>query len=162
MVGNVKGHYEWLWVRSIVLEDLYLTVDICNCTFCVKIIGQNDTLQLLLGRHSIFDIIKFSWSKQILSDYRNGRKNLDREFRHWFCFFWSNYNELKWHCSNGIITALFRLFKFLEFLRYIAQAISNLFSNLRFSCFPFGFEGRMWDLIVSVPDHCLSFYLENM
>ena len=23
----------------------------------------------------------------------------------------------------------------------------------------FGFEGRMWDLIVSVPDHCLSFYV---
>ena len=21
-----------------------------------------------------------------------------------------------------------------------------------------GFEGRIWDLIVSVPDHCLSFY----
>ena len=32
---------------------------------------------------------------------------------------------------------------------------------LTFSCFyfPFGFEGRMWDLIVSVPDYCLSFYL---
>ena len=28
-----------------------------------------------------------------------------------------------------------------------------------FSYFPFGFEGRMWDLIVSVPDHCLSFLL---
>ena len=26
---------------------------------------------------------------------------------------------------------------------------------------PFGFEGRMWDLIVSVPDHCLSFYFFN-
>ena len=26
--------------------------------------------------------------------------------------------------------------------------------------FPFGFEGRMWDLIVSVPDHCLSFYFK--
>ena len=25
---------------------------------------------------------------------------------------------------------------------------------------PFGFEGGMWDLIVSVPDHCFSFYLE--
>ena len=25
-------------------------------------------------------------------------------------------------------------------------------------CIPFGFEGRMWDLLVSVPDHCLSFY----
>ena len=24
----------------------------------------------------------------------------------------------------------------------------------------FGFEGRIWDLIVSVPDHCLSFYLD--
>ena len=28
-----------------------------------------------------------------------------------------------------------------------------------FSYFPFGFEGRMWDLIVSVPDHCLFFTL---
>ena len=27
-----------------------------------------------------------------------------------------------------------------------------------FSYFPFGFEGKIWDLIVSVPDHCLSFY----
>ena len=27
-----------------------------------------------------------------------------------------------------------------------------------FSYFPFGFEGRIWDLIVSVPDHGLSFY----
>ena len=26
------------------------------------------------------------------------------------------------------------------------------------SYFPFGFKGRIWDLIVSVPDHCLSFY----
>ena len=33
------------------------------------------------------------------------------------------------------------------------------FVNCRqFMYFPFGFEGRMWDLIVLVPDHCLSFY----
>ena len=25
----------------------------------------------------------------------------------------------------------------------------------------FGFEDRMWVLIVSVPDHCLSFYFEH-
>ena len=25
--------------------------------------------------------------------------------------------------------------------------------------FTFGFESRMWDLIVPVPDHCFSFYL---
>ena len=29
------------------------------------------------------------------------------------------------------------------------------------SYFPFGFEGRMWDLIVLVPDHCLSFNLSR-
>ena len=27
--------------------------------------------------------------------------------------------------------------------------------------FLFGFEGRIWDLIVSVPDHCLSFYFSH-
>ena len=27
-----------------------------------------------------------------------------------------------------------------------------------FSYFPFGFEGRIWDLILSVPDHCLLVY----
>ena len=26
----------------------------------------------------------------------------------------------------------------------------------------FGFEGRIWDLIASVPDHCLSFYFINI
>ena len=30
-----------------------------------------------------------------------------------------------------------------------------------FNYFPFGFEGRIWDLIVSVPDHCLSFYFDT-
>ena len=42
----------------------------------------------------------------------------------------------------------------------------NLFRKLPsiyvFSYFPFGFEGRMWDLIESVPDHCLSVYFENI
>ena len=33
---------------------------------------------------------------------------------------------------------------------------------LHVSCFPFGFEGRMWDLIVSVPGHCLSFTANNI
>ena len=38
---------------------------------------------------------------------------------------------------------------------------SNLGYRLRdaFSYFPFGSECRMWVLIVSVPDHCLSFYI---
>ena len=30
----------------------------------------------------------------------------------------------------------------------------------QFMYLAFGFEGKMWDLIVSVPDHCLSFYFE--
>ena len=34
----------------------------------------------------------------------------------------------------------------------------NLLSMYVFNYFPIGFEGRIWDLIVSVPDHCLSLY----
>ena len=37
-------------------------------------------------------------------------------------------------------------------------AFRKLPSIYVFSYFPFGLQGRMWDLIVSVPDHCLSFY----
>ena len=41
---------------------------------------------------------------------------------------------------------------------FAASAFRKLSSVYVFSYFPFGFEGRIWDLIVSVPDHCLSFY----
>ena len=44
------------------------------------------------------------------------------------------------------------------FIRFTVSAFRKLPSIYVFSYFPFGFEGRMWDLIVSVPDHCLSFY----
>ena len=47
------------------------------------------------------------------------------------------------------------------FIRFTASAFCKLLLIYVFSYFPFGFEGRMWDLIVSVPDHCLSFYLEK-
>ena len=36
----------------------------------------------------------------------------------------------------------------------------KLLSIYVFSYFLIGFEGRIWDLIVSVPDHCLSFYFD--
>ena len=48
------------------------------------------------------------------------------------------------------------------FIRFTASAFRKLPSIYVFSYFPFGFEGRMWDLIVSVPDHCLSFYLTSL
>ena len=44
------------------------------------------------------------------------------------------------------------------FIRFTASAFPKLLSIYVFSYFPFGFEGRMWDLIVSVPEHCLSLY----
>ena len=47
------------------------------------------------------------------------------------------------------------------FIRFTASAFRKLLSVYVFSYFPFGFEGRMWDLIVSVPDHCLSFYFAH-
>ena len=45
---------------------------------------------------------------------------------------------------------------------FAASAFRKLSSIYVFSYFPFGFEGRIWDLIVSVPDHCLSFYFVSM
>ena len=45
-----------------------------------------------------------------------------------------------------------------RFILFAASAFRKLSSIYVFSYFPFGFEGRIWDLIVSVPDHCLSFY----
>ena len=46
------------------------------------------------------------------------------------------------------------------FIRFITSAFRKLLSVYVFIYFFFGFDGRMWDLIVSVSDHCLSFYLE--
>ena len=45
---------------------------------------------------------------------------------------------------------------------FTASAFRKLPSIYVFSYFPFGFEGGMWDLIVSVPDRCLSFYFINL
>ena len=48
------------------------------------------------------------------------------------------------------------------FIRFTASAFRRLPSIYVFSYFPLGFEGRMWDLIVSVPDRCLSFYFATI
>ena len=48
------------------------------------------------------------------------------------------------------------------FIRFTVSAFRKLPSVYVFSYFPFGFEGRMWDVIVSVPDHCFSFYFEML
>ena len=43
-------------------------------------------------------------------------------------------------------------------IRFAARAFRKLLSIYIFSYFPFGFEGKVWDLIVSVPDNWLSLY----
>ena len=48
------------------------------------------------------------------------------------------------------------------FILFAASAFRKLSSIYVFSYFRFGFEGRIWDLIVSVPDHCLSFYFTSV
>ena len=44
---------------------------------------------------------------------------------------------------------------------FTSNAFRKLLSVYILSYFPFGFEGRMWDLIVSVPNHCLLFYFSQ-
>ena len=46
------------------------------------------------------------------------------------------------------------------FIRFTARAFRKLLLIYVVSYFLFGFEGRIWDLIVSVPDHCSSFYFK--
>ena len=47
------------------------------------------------------------------------------------------------------------------FIQFTARTFRQVLSVYLFSYFPFGFESRIWDLIVSVPDHCLSFYFKE-
>ena len=47
-------------------------------------------------------------------------------------------------------------------IRFTVRAFRKLLSVYVFSYFPSGSEGRLWDLIVSVPGHCLSFYLRHL
>ena len=44
---------------------------------------------------------------------------------------------------------------------FTARAFRKQLSINVFSSFPFAFEDRIWDVIVSVPDHCLSFYFDR-
>ena len=69
-----------------------------------------------------------------------------------FVTYFVNFRRLKDH-----------LFQKELFIWFTASAFRKLLSIYVFSYFPFGFfEGRMWDLIVSVPDCCLSFYFEYL
>ena len=45
------------------------------------------------------------------------------------------------------------------FIRFTARALRTLLSIYVFNYFHFGFEGRMWDLIVSVPEFLIIAYL---
>ena len=45
------------------------------------------------------------------------------------------------------------------FIRFTAPVYREDLSVFVCVSFPFGFEGRVWDLIVLAPDHCLSFFL---
>ena len=47
------------------------------------------------------------------------------------------------------------------FIRLTAHVFRGRWSNCVCPSFPFGIEGGMWDVIVLIPDHCLSIYLEK-
>ena len=65
-------------------------------------------------------------------------------------------------CSDNIYLSIIFMFGKDLFIRFTASAVRKLLSVHVFSYFPFGFEGRMWDLIVPVPGNCLSFYFSYL
>ena len=44
------------------------------------------------------------------------------------------------------------------FIQFTVSVFRERLSIYVCASLPFGFEGRMWDLIVIAPDHCLYFY----
>ena len=44
------------------------------------------------------------------------------------------------------------------FLWFTVRVFRDRLSVCMFASFPYGFEGCIWDLIVFIPDHRLSFY----
>ena len=47
------------------------------------------------------------------------------------------------------------------FMRFTLHVFYKRLSICVYTSFPFGFEGGMWDLIILVPDHFLSFYFAS-
>ena len=43
-------------------------------------------------------------------------------------------------------------------MRVLRKRLSNCVCVCVCPSFPFGIEGRLWDVIVIIPDHCLSIY----
>ena len=48
------------------------------------------------------------------------------------------------------------------FIRFTARSFRKLLSMYVFNYFPFGFEGRILDLIVSVPDHLIFLLISHL
>ena len=48
------------------------------------------------------------------------------------------------------------------FFRYTVCVLRGRLSFCECVSIPFGFEGWKWDLIVIVPDYCLSFYFTTL
>ena len=48
------------------------------------------------------------------------------------------------------------------FIRLTARVFRRRWSNFVCPSFPFGIEGRMWGVIVLIPDHCLSIYFLDL
>ena len=81
-----------------------------------------------------------------------------REFDIYFLIENNNYQQM--HDTKSVKTLWNTTCVFFFFFFFTKCVFRKLPSIYVFSYFPFGFEGRIWDLIVSVPDHCLSSYFQ--
>ena len=71
-----------------------------------------------------------------------------------YCFwFWTTFD---FHLVYLLCPLMYLLTSVHTAFRLTACAFRKLLSIYVFSYIPFCFEGRIWDLIVSLPNHCLS------
>ena len=67
-----------------------------------------------------------------------------------------------WSGSPGLTVGLMLLQRFRVGFTVECSSCFILVMNRDLYVRSFGFVGRMWDLIESVPDHCLSFYFDSL
>ena len=113
----------------------------------------------LFDYNDVYPIWKVTRGFQVTAQLILGNMALERLFiLNWPYVYLRVANECRTKMVCIAVVVFGHLFGKELFILFAASAFRKLSSIYVFSYFPFGFEGRIWDLIVSVPDHCLSFY----
>ena len=157
-MGNLKT-----WIGSFLSGRKRVVLDYCKSTEAEVLSGvpQGTVLGPLLFLAFINDLpdwTKHSDTRLFVDDYLLFRQIKGQKYTD---LLQHDITALEEYMANGFPSVKVHCHQYSSSTQEAASAFRKLPSIYVFSYFPFGFEGRIWDLIVSVPDHCLSFYFSD-